>query len=303
MCLSSRKSSNSHLVGTPLSRAYTLFNRNMDSVDLCTPPPSPTPDSASAPVLVKEEPRSDPTEPTTRATPTKPRKGLKKRTGKMRTKVKQEQVECFADDSTVVPAGKKRKMSAPTKEHSMTVRTDTNQEAYEEWYGNGDDTWNEEQQEEQWWQEEEDNYPYGLWNLIYNDLQLGEDPEVIHEACVMLQEKQIVHPWHLKQVSREFLEKLFPMEKYPRHLCGVLEVQDRMRKRDTQTELGNVQLTKAVTKLVKEQTKTRRGGKREATSSDSEGTRKSLCTARAWLSTIWATSLKGTPLTYRRSSR
>ena len=44
-------------------------------------------------------------------------------------------------------------------------------------------------------QEEEDNYPYGLWNFIYDDIQLEEDPNVIHEACVMLQARHIHHLW------------------------------------------------------------------------------------------------------------
>ena len=86
------------------------------------------------------------------------------------------------------------------------------------WYGYEQGGWYEYGADEQKWYNEqqqvayveEDTYPWGMWTLIYDEMKLQEDPNIIHEACMMLQEKQIHHPWQLKQLPRTFLESDLP---------------------------------------------------------------------------------------------
>ena len=109
---------------------------------------------------------------------------------------------------------------------------------------------------------------------MYEDVKLEEDPNLIHDICVTLQEKQIVNPWQLKQTPREFLEKLFPMDTLPRHLVGVLHVQEVLRNRASTEASGNGSLAKAMVKLVREQNKKNREDKDIDRASDSDAERK-----------------------------
>ena len=130
---------------------------------------------------------------------------------------------------------------------------------YGEWYGEwngdgewyGDEDWYGGEQQPQVSEANTEDYPWNLWNLIYLDIKLGEHPQVIHDVCVALQAKQILNPWQITYLSREFLEKIFPMETHPRHLCGILRVQDVMKSRSAAEASGNVQLTRAVLKMTK----------------------------------------------------
>ena len=78
----------------------------------------------------------------------------------------------------------------------------------EDWYG--EEEWHEEEEHAQPTAADTEEYPWNLWNLIYLDIKLEEHPQVIHDVCVALQAKQILHPWQLTYLSRDFLEKIFP---------------------------------------------------------------------------------------------
>ena len=191
------------------TRGLRAVQPKMDAgMVLCAPPASPAEVDSTMDTVVKKEQVDEPTPAPTKRQAKK--KGLRKKFTRKASQVKQEPVDARDGEPTPrEPPSKKRKRAsvAPTP---YNVRTDTYQEDYDEqWYDEAgwEQWWPETETNSQWQQGEEDNYPYGLWNLIYEDVKLEEDPNLIHEVCVMLQEKQIVSPWQLKQTSREFLEK------------------------------------------------------------------------------------------------
>ena len=63
----------------------------------------------------------------------------------------------------------------------------------------------------------DDSYPWPLWSLMFEGMQVQEDPNIIHDVCVALQASQIDYDWQLKQVLRSFLEQVFPIDSHPRH--------------------------------------------------------------------------------------
>ena len=227
-------------------------------VDLVTPPGTPTGTGDEMGTVKVEQVENDPTPVRATATKTKSATGTKtKRRLKLKKRVVKEQ-----DTSPNPERPQKRKR---TQLAQPVLVTDVNQEELDVsgYYGEWDDDWNEDGEwygGDEWQGGEEqqqaeatptDNYPWNLWNLIYLDIKLGEHPQVIHDVCVALQAKQITHPWQLTYLSREFLEKIFPMDTHPRHLCGILRVQDVMKSRGAAEASGNVQLTRAVLKMTK----------------------------------------------------
>ena len=64
------------------------------------------------------------------------------------------------------------------------------------------------------------------------------------------------------------------MDKFPRHLVGVLRVQEVLKTRGAAEASGNGPLARAVVKMVREQTKKRKDDKDVDTSSDSDTERK-----------------------------
>ena len=167
--------------------------------------------------------KTEPTEP-----PTTTKTGKKRRAA---TKLK------GADK----PKGTKKSKKKETPSSSVVPVTHTSQEEYDEqWYEAEDEEWYD-ADDKQWWQytEEpanftnaaEENYPWPLWNLIYDDMKVQEDPNVIHDACLLLQSHHIVQPWQLKQAPRTVLEMVFPAATHARHLIIIFQVQELLRQR------------------------------------------------------------------------
>ena len=258
------------------------------SIDLVSPPASPTSpqdevtttvdatgegNSTLDAVTVKEGPRATRKLRTKGkkkdgATPTdKPTKKKLKKSKAVKTE------ELNPQPIPIPPKSKKRAIqyAEPVAYHN-TQQEDYDTTVYDEeqWYGDDEwytaDQWEEEAQETVRTTEKQDEYPWGLWNLIHGEIQLEEDPQIIHDICVALQQRQIVNPWQVTYLSREYLEKVFPMETQPRHLCGILRVRDVMKAKNTAESSGNAQLAKAVMKM----TKSMRDDDNYDTSSDEE---------------------------------
>ena len=166
--------------------------------------------------------------------------------------------------------------NAQQEDYDTTVYDD------EQWYGDDEwypgEHWEEEPQVAAATTETQDEYPWGLWNLICGESQLEEDPQIIHDVCVALQKRQIVNPWQVTYLSRGYLEKVFPMETQPRHLCGILRVQDVTKAKNTAESTGNAQLAKAVMRMAKSMKDT----DTYDTSSDEDCHKVTQCLCRRW---------------------
>lgn len=194
-----------------------------------------------------------------------------KRTKKAKKRAHAEPV----DDAAVAPPSKKKPKTKKKQCNNPTpLALRTNQEDYQEWYDAEEYEWYdaEEGYDEAAWAptEEEDNYPWPLWTLIYEELQIQEDPNVIHDVCILLQGQFILQPWQLKQAPRPVLDMLFPVATHSRHLILALQVQETLRQRSDADQSAQSGMAKAVHKLAREQEKARRANQNQDTSSDEE---------------------------------
>ena len=201
-------------------------------------------------------------------------------------RVKKGKKRATATDTT--PATPKTTKKRKVKAAKTRCVTSTNQEDYQEehWYDadEGDDTWydaEEHNNDEEWlqpntneWHNDgaDDTYPWPMWTLIYDELQVQEDPNVIHDVCLRLQTQHILQPWQLKQAPKTVLEMLFPVATHSRHLIIALQAQDLLVQKSNSEQAANNTMAKAVHKLAREQEKSRRAEDHQETSSDEDST-------------------------------
>ena len=225
---------------------------------------------------------SEPTEQQPNANQEAQAKKRRKVRANARMEVKVEQPEETPQKATKPKktAKKGTKPKTTKKKEGRVVRTEQaeQEDAYydadeeewydDDWYGDWYGDWHG--METKTTQPEADTYPWGMWNLITDELKLEEDPNVIHDVCVALQAQHINLPWQLKQAPRSMLDKLFPVESQSRQLFVVLHTQEYLMRKSEAESSGHSSYAKAMNRMVREQTKARHADTHQETSSDDD---------------------------------
>ena len=211
--------------------------------------------------------------------PVPAKRRLKKGKAKKVKSTKAVKLQPKEEPTEEAPPTKKRRRAESSKSAPTATRREVSSADYanmnpddEEWYDVEEDEWHDAEWPEG---EHDDNYPYPMWNLMYEDIKLEEHPELIHDTCVRLQENELVMPWQLKQAPKALLETIFPTGTHTRHLMAVLHVQEILQRRSATEMSQEGSLAKAVAKMARETSKAHKTRKEEddETESDSDAER------------------------------